>query len=445
MSFESELGLPQSLEAERAVLGSLLIRPEQLADISELVKPNDFSLQRHRRMYTTMLDLAADNRLIDVITVKDALLPDDPDIVSFCADIAAEVPTPTRALDYARLVREKAVLRLLISICRKTVGGAMDQPADVGRFADSVVADIFNACYGDRQSRLIRPVHEISTEAIALMESWNNKGDRPEGIKTHYSKLDEVLGGFEPGTLSILAARPSMGKTALGLEIARRNAMRKHPTAFFSLEMTSSEVAMRLLCMEAKVNSQRVRAGYASGNDFERLGGAKAKLDLWPLYVDDSAQLPPIQIRNRCRQICQKIKRDLDLIVVDYLQLMTPDRLRDREEREVADISAALKILARDFKCPVIALSQLNREAEHRTGNNHRPRLSDLRESGALEQDADAVMFLYRENVYRKEPGNENVAEVIVAKNRNGPTGTVKLTWIPEHTRFENYVGEWPQ
>jgi replicative DNA helicase len=352
------------------------------------------------------------------------------------------VPTAANIAHYARIVREKAVLRSLASIATDIASSAYEAPSNVDEFLDLAEHRIFEI-----SERRIKPsfhtMSELSRESLKMIERLYERKELVTGVPTGFLDLDRITAGLQPSDLVIIAARPSMGKTALALNIAAYAAMEAEPkvgVAFFSLEMSKEQLVLRMLCSEARVDSSRARAGFLSERDFPKLAQAAARLSEAPIYIDDSSDTTAIALKAKCRRLARERSANLGLVIVDYLQLMRSARPGESREKEIAEISRSLKALAKELKVPVVALSQLNRQVETRP--NRRPVLADLRESGAIEQDADVIAFIYRDEMYNRDSKEPGVAEIIIAKQRNGPTDTAKLTYLNQYTRFENYASE---
>ncbi len=352
------------------------------------------------------------------------------------------MPTAANVAHYARIVRERAVLRSLASIATDIASTAYEAPQNVDEFLDQAEHRIFEI-----SERRIRPsfhaMSDLTRESIRMIERLYETKELVTGVPTGFMDLDRITAGFQPSDLVVIAARPSMGKTALALNIAAYASMEADPkvgVAFFSLEMSKEQLVLRMLCSEARVDGSKARAGYLSDRDFPRLVEAAGRLSEAPIFIDDSSDTTAIALKAKCRRLKRERSANLGLVIVDYMQLMRAARPNDSREKEIAEISRSLKALAKELKLPVIALSQLNRAVETRP--ERRPLLADLRESGAIEQDADVVAFIYRDEVYHRDTKEPGVAEIIIAKQRNGPTDTAKLTWLKEFTRFESYSGE---
>jgi len=435
---------PQNIEAEQSVLGAVLLENEAINQALEILTADDFYRETHRQIFHAMVELSDHNQPVDAITLTDALRTkgalEQIGGPAYIAELADAVPTAANIAHYARIVREKAVLRSLATIATDIASSAYEANADVDEFLDTAEHRIFEI-----SERRIKPsfhtMPELTRESLRILERLYENRELVTGVPTGFKDLDVLTAGLQPSDLIVLAARPSMGKTALGLNIAAYAAMDAEPrrgVAFFSLEMSKEQLVLRMLCSEARVDSAKARAGYLSERDFPKLAQAAARLSEANIFIDDSSDTTAITLKAKCRRLARERNNNLGLVVVDYLQLMRSARPGESREKEIAEISRSLKALAKELKVPVIALSQLNRQVETRP--DRRPLLADLRESGAIEQDADVIAFIYREDMYKKDSKEPGVAEIIVAKQRNGPTDTVKLTYLSQYTRFENYA-----
>jgi replicative DNA helicase len=437
---------PQNLEAEQSVLGAILLDNEAINQALEVLSAEDFYRESHRDIFRAMAELTDRNQPVDAITLTDALRSKGAlEAIggpAYIAELAAYVPTAANIAHYARIVREKAVLRSLVSAATEIASSAYEAPSNVDEFLDGAEHKIFEIS----ERRIRQSFHsmpELTRESLKMIERLYENKELVTGVPTGFLDLDRITAGFQPSDLVVIAARPSMGKTALALNIAAHAAMEAEPrvgVAFFSLEMSKEQLVLRLLCSEARVDSSKARAGYLSERDFPKLAQAAARLAEAPIFVDDSSDTSPIVLKAKCRRLARERGSNLGLIIVDYMQLMRPARPGESREKEIAEISRSLKALAKELKVPVVALSQLNRQVETRP--DRRPLLADLRESGAIEQDADVIAFIYRDEMYHRDSKEPGVAEIIVAKQRNGPTDTAKLTYLSQYTRFENYAAE---
>ncbi len=428
------------------MLGAILLENESINHALEILSSEDFYRESHREIFRAMVELTDKIQPVDAITLTDALrsrgVLEAIGGPAYIAELAACVPTAANVAHYARIVRERAVLRSLASIATEIASTAYEAPQNVDEFLDHAEHRIFEI-----SERRIRPsfhaMSELTRESIRMLERLYETKELVTGLPTGFMDLDRITAGFQPSDLIVIAARPSVGKTALALNIAAYAAMEAEPkrgVAFFSLEMSKEQLVLRMLCSEARVDSSKARAGYLSDRDFPRLVEAAGRLSEAPIFIDDSSDTTAITLKAKCRRLKRERSANLGLVIVDYMQLMRASRPNDSREKEIAEISRSLKALAKELKLPVIALSQLNRAVETRP--ERRPLLADLRESGAIEQDADVVAFIYRDEMYHRDTKEPGVAEIIIAKQRNGPTDTAKLTYLKEFTRFENYAPE---
>ncbi len=439
---------PQAGEVEKTVLGAMLIEREAIPKTVEILQPGTFYTERHNTIYECVLSLFERGNPVDLITLGDELeRREQLEAVGgsyYLSELTASVDTAANVEYHARIVAEKSLLRGLIENLTSVVGQAYDPSADAFELLDHAESEIFRI--SDSQLRKsASSMHDVLKETLARLESIHGQEGGVTGVPSGFKRVDQMTGGWQPSDLIIIAARPSMGKTAFSLAMARNAAL--HPenpagVAIFSLEMSSGQLAQRLLTSEARVDAQAARTGRMSDDDWPRLARAAGKLSEAPIYIDDTPGLTVLELRAKCRRL--KAEHDIGLIIVDYLQLMHGTGLNksSNREQEIAHISRSLKGLAKELNVPVIALSQLSRAVETR-GGDKRPQLSDLRESGSIEQDADVVAFIYRAERYGitvDENGNstEGLAELIIGKQRNGPIGDVSLAFVHQHARFEN-------
>lgn len=441
-----EKSLPHSLDAERAVLGAILLDNRLYDQAAELLTDGDFYSDGHRRIFHKMELLSAGSRAIDSVTLREELQKTNElegvGGIAYLASLVDGVPRISNLAHYARIVKEKSVLRQLIRSSNQIMLRSFAADEDPLALLEDAERSIFEISQ-ERVQRGFVPLSEVLTKTWDHIQVLDQRKELVTGVATGYTKLDEMTSGLQPSDLIILAGRPAMGKTSFALNIAQHAAIEEQKrVGIFSLEMSAEQLTMRLLCGEARVDSHRIRRGYPSKSDWKDLARALGKLAKAKIYIDDSPGITIVEMRSKCRRLTAE--HGLDLIVVDYLQLMSGGQSRaENRQQEISTISRSLKGLAKELSIPVLALSQLSRAPEQRTGN-HRPQLSDLRESGSIEQDADVVLFVYREDVYRKnsEEADTGIAEIIVGKQRNGPQGTVKLAFISEWTRFENPAPE---
>jgi replicative DNA helicase len=436
--------LPTNIEAERAILGAILLDNSAFNEAAAHLKVGDFSLDSHRRIYARMVDLAESSRPVDMITLVEELerhkdLQPVGD-VGYVSGLLDGVPDRTSIAHYIKIVREKALLRGLIYTATSAIARAAEQSQPAEMILDEAESAIFQLSE-QRIGRGFFRVEEIVNSSFGSVDALLQRGQRISGLATHYEKLDDLTSGLQPSDLIVLAGRPSMGKTAFAMNVAENAAIDdKKTVAVFSLEMAKEALLVRMLCSRARVNSHRMRTGTLWREDMPKVLVAMEELVKAPLYIDDTPSISLSEMRAKARRLQQSTGR-LDLVIVDYLQLMSPGARRyENRTQEVSAVSRGLKSLAKELQCPVIALSQLSRATETR-GGDHRPQLADLRDSGSIEQDADLVMFVFREEVYKPDmPELSGVADIIIAKQRNGPIGKVKLTFLNDSTRFESFT-----
>lgn len=432
---------PQNLEAETSVLGAVLLENEALNRVLEILKEDDFYRNAHRRIFSAILHLYEHSEPVDLITLSEVLKTrgelDDVGGVEYLNSLVNGVPTAANISYYAKIIKEKALLRKLINRTTEIVSQSYSISGEVDEFIDQAERTIFEISE-DRVRPSFYPIKDLIKSSFKTIERLYEKRQLITGVPTGFQRLDELTSGLQPSDLIIIAGRPSMGKTALALNIAQNASVQAAiPAAIFSLEMSKEQLALRMLCSEAKVDAHRLRGGFLSESDWPKLTRAAGSLSEAPLFIDDTPGLSALEMRAKTRRL--KIEHNLGLVIVDYLQLMRGRARADSREQEISDISRSLKALAKELSIPVIALSQLNRRVEER--GDKRPQLSDLRESGAIEQDADVILFLYREEVYNKSEENRGKAELIIGKQRNGPTDKVDLAFLDKYTRFENLSG----
>jgi replicative DNA helicase len=434
---------PQNIEAEQAVLGAILFDNEALPKALEILSTEDFYRDNHRRLYSSMIELFERNEPIDMVTLTDYLrkngLLDSIGGISYLSYLANSVPTSANIRHHAKIVREKAILRSLIQVSTQITSKVYEDSTDADEMVDYAERLIFDIA-DKRTKTTFFSLRNIINDTFKTIEHLYSKKEAITGIPSGFKDIDVLTSGFQPGDLIVVGGRPGMGKTAFALNIAQHVGIElKEPVAIFSLEMSKEQLAMRMLCAESMVNASYVRKGFISKQDWPKLTKAAGKLADAPIFIDDSSAITVLDVRAKARRL-KKERGGLSLIVVDYLQLMKSRGNFERREQEISDISRALKALAKELRVPVIALSQLNRAVEQR-GGDKRPGLADLRESGAIEQDADVIIFLYRDEIYNKNnPANKGKAEVIIAKQRNGPTGVVNLTYLADCTRFVDFT-----
>ena len=445
---------PQNLDAERSLLGGVLLDNQALDDVLEIVKPEDFYRETHRKVFEAMQALAARSEPIDRITVKNELTQQGvfaavggDDFIDLLDKL---VPSASNLAYYAKIVRDKALLRRMIEACHGIAAAGYEQQGPAGEFIDDAERRIFAITEEKTQTAFV-PVKDVIKVAFNIIQKLFERQETITGLATGFADLDNLTSGFQPGDLVIIAARPSMGKTAFCLNIATHVGCRaklngkKCGVAIFSLEMPKEQLVMRMLASEARVDAQRLRTGRLVESDWNKLAIAAGVLADANIHIDDSAAVSVLELRAKTRRLASKFAQSeapLGLVIIDYLQLMKGNERVDSREQQISEISRSLKALAKELKVPVVALSQLNRSLEKRP--DKRPQLSDLRESGAIEQDADTICFIYREEVYEKEKEEvKGLAEIIIGKQRNGPIGSTTVAFLHEFTRFENLARDY--
>ena len=430
---------PNDVEAEQAVIGSMLTDKEAVSAAIEVLKPEDFYREDNRIIFEAILSLYGRSEPVDIITIKSELSSmgkfEAVGGLEYIAELPDKVPTTANVEQYIKIVEEKSVLRNLIKTANEIITLGYDQTQEVDSIIDGAEKKIFEVMQKKNQKGYT-PIKDILVETFTELEQLYNQKQRITGIPTGFSDLDFRTSGLHNSDLILVAARPAMGKSAFALNIATNAAVRaKVPVAIFSLEMSKEQMTSRILCSEAMVDSNKVRTGKIDDEEWGKLAAASGELSEANIYIDDTPGISIMEIRAKCRKM--KIEKNIGLVVIDYLQLVQGSGKRgSSREQEIAEISRSLKILAKEINVPVIALSQLSRAPEQRP--DHRPMLSDLRESGSIEQDADIVMFLYRDDYYNEDSEKKNIAEVILAKHRAGSTGTVELLWLGNYTKFAN-------
>ncbi|MHB8769587.1 MAG: replicative DNA helicase [Syntrophales bacterium] len=431
---------PQNLEAEQSVLGGILLDNLALNTVLELLEVSDFYSEAHRKIFASILDLSNRNEPCDLITLsnilKDQKRIDQVGGTAYLASLVDNVSSAVNIAYYAKIIKEKSVLRRLIGTATEILNKSYDASMDI----DSVLDDAEHAIFEISENKVrpsFFPMRDIIKDSFKTIEQLYANKQMVTGVSTGFDKIDDMTSGLQKSDLIIIAGRPSMGKTAFALNIAQYAALEMGvPVAVFSLEMAKEQLATRMLAAEARVDSQRLRKGFLGETDWPKLTTAAGRLSEAPIYIDDTPAITAIEMKAKSRRL--KAENGLGLIILDYLQLMRGSGSRDSREQEISEISRSLKALAKELSVPVIALSQLNRKVEDRT--SRRPQMADLRESGAIEQDADLIAFIYRDEVYNRSDDNpeKGIAEIIIGKQRNGPTGTVKLAFQEKYTRFEN-------
>jgi replicative DNA helicase len=436
-----ERSLPHNIDAEKSVLGSILVNNENYFRVIETLTLEDFYLDAHRRIFRQMLELMEKSSAIDLVTMQEALMRvsslESAGGSIYLTSLLDGIPHLINIEHYIKIIREKSLLRQMINSTNKIMTECFEQAEPAEDILDRAEQAFF-----DLSEKRIKvgfvSVKDLELPATRLLEKLYTEREMITGVATGFRDLDRLTSGLQPSDLVILAARPSMGKTAFCLNVAQHVAFHKNlNVGMFSLEMSKEQLLMRLLCAEARVDAHKVRTGYLGKDDFRKLIDTLGTTTRAPIFIDDSSTLTVMEMRAKCRRL--KAERGLDLIIVDYLQLMSGYGRTENRTQEISGISRGLKALAKELNVPVIALSQLSRAPEQRQGD-HKPQLSDLRESGSIEQDADLVMFIFREEVYKPSEENSGLAELIIAKQRNGPTGVVKLAFLREYTRFETLM-----
>lgn len=429
---------PHDIDAEQSVLGAMLLDREAIAQISRFLNPRDFYMESHSSIFEAMLELDESGIPADLVTVTDLLrrkgLLDKVGGATYLASLPATVPSTSNSEYYGHIVEEKSLLRNLIHLATRIAGMGYDGSEDAERLmaeAERMIIELGSR----RATNVFSSLKEVLLETFRQIEyMYRNKGE-VTGVPTGFKGLDRLCSGLQPSDLVIVAARPSMGKTSFGLAIAYHAAANQgQSVALFSMEMSKEQLVQRMLCSAACVDQQRLRTGFLKENDWAQLSAKAREMTGVPIYIDDSAMLTVRQVRAKARRL--QVEKNLGLIVIDYLQLMHSGRRTENRQQEIADISRSLKGLAKELNVPVVALAQLSRSVEQR--QDKRPMLSDLRESGSLEQDADVVMFIYRDDYYNQESEKRGIAEIIIAKQRSGPVGSVELAFVKEYTKFMN-------
>lgn len=427
---------PYSLEAEQSVIGSMILDREAIATGMESLISEDFYQPDLKLLFEAIVELYNKNKPVDLVTLQNYLqdegILDQIGGINYISKLAVSVPTSAHIKNYASIVKEKSVLRKLIKTSRDIVSECHDGKNKLEDVLNSAEEKIFNIMQ-DRRTEEFSSIKDLVVPTLNKIEKIHKNQGKVTGIPTGFIDLDYKTAGLQPSDLVLVAARPSMGKTAFALNVAQHASIKENAsTAIFSLEMSKEQLVNRLLCSEAMVDAQKVRTGDLEDDDWAKIASGSSILSSAPIYIDDTPGITVSEMKAKCRKL--KLEKGLDLILIDYLQLMSGNGKTESRQQEISEISRSLKALAREMEAPVVALSQLSRACESRA--DHRPMLSDLRESGAIEQDADVVMFLYRDEYYNPETEAKNQGELIIAKQRNGPTGTVNLVWMGQFTKF---------
>lgn len=431
--------LPHSIDAEKAVIGSMIMDTDAVVAASEMITGDDFYQRQYGILFDAMVELYNEGKPVDVLTLQERLkmkdVPEEFSSIEFISELVSSVPTSANVRHYAQTVSDDATLRRLIRVNEEIANTCYQHRESLDEIMNTTEKRIFDVLQKKSTDEYV-PIKDVVLSVIDKIEAAARHKGTVTGLATGFYDLDYKTSGLQPSDLILIAARPSMGKTAFVLNLAQYMCVRNHvPTAIFSLEMSKDQLVNRILSMESKVDSQSMRTGTLQPADWEKLIESAGVISTAPLIIDDTPGISITELRSKCRKY--KLENDLGLVIIDYLQLMTGgSRKQESRQQEISEISRSLKALAREINAPVIALSQLSRACETRP--DHRPMLSDLRESGAIEQDADVVMFLYRDDYYNKDTDKKNISEVIIAKQRNGPIGTVELVWLPNYTKFAN-------
>ena len=433
---------PHSVEAEQSVLGSILLDKEAMISVSETVVPEDFYKEAHKVIYESMLKLYNSQSEIDLITLTDELRDqgylDDIGGIAYITSLSTVVPTTSNIKYYVNIVKEKSISRQLISAANDIINLGYDGSAKVEYVLENAEKKIFDISQ-ERATNDFQPINQVISEALSMLEKLYEEKNDVTGLTTGFRDLNKKINGLQRSDLLLIAARPAMGKTAFALNLVQNAALKGDASvAVFSLEMSKEQLVQRMIASQSTVELKKIKTGTLADNDWPRITDGMAILSGAKIHIDDTPGIKISELRSKCRKL--KIEKGLDLVLIDYLQLMEGEGQNESRQQEIAKISRSLKILAKELDCPVVALSQLSRAPEQRA--DHRPMLSDLRESGSIEQDADIVMFLYRDEYYNPDTEKKNIGEVIVAKNRHGETGTVELVWFGGIQKFADKMIE---
>lgn len=433
---------PHSVEAEQSVLGSILLDKDAMISVSETLMPEDFYKEAHRVIYECMLKLYNNQSEIDLITLADELRDqgylDDIGGIAYITSLSTIVPTTSNIKYYINIVKEKSISRQLISAANDIINLGYDSSTKVEDVLENAEKKIFDISQ-ERTTNDFQPINQVLTETLSMLEKLYEEKSDVTGLTTGFRDLNKKINGLQRSDLLLIAARPAMGKTAFALNLVQNAALKGNASvAVFSLEMSKEQLVQRMVAAQSSVELKKIKTGTLAANDWPRITDGMAVLSGAKIHIDDTPGIKISELRSKCRKL--KIEKGLDLVLIDYLQLMEGEGHNESRQQEIAKISRSLKILAKELDCPVVALSQLSRAPEQRA--DHRPMLSDLRESGSIEQDADIVMFLYRDEYYNPDTERKNIGEVIVAKNRHGETGTVELVWFGEIQKFADKMRE---
>ncbi|WP_434793793.1 Replicative DNA helicase [Terrisporobacter petrolearius] len=433
---------PHSVESEQSILGSIILDKDAIITVAETINPSDFYKEAHKIIYESMLKLNSNNEPIDLITLIEELRKeghlDNVGGISYLTSLSTVVPTTSNVKYYANIVKEKSVMRQLIKASNEIINLGYDASTDVQEILDQAEKNIFDISQ-EKSGDDIQPINLVLQDTFDMIERLCTQKSDVTGITTGFTDLNKKINGLQRTDLILLAARPAMGKTAFSLNLVQNAALKGDASvAVFSLEMSKEQLVQRMLSAQSNVELSKIKTGSLGESDWPRIIDAMAVLSEANIFIDDTPGIKISEIRSKCRRL--KIEKGLDLILIDYLQLMEGEGKNENRQQEIAKISRSLKILAKELDCPVVALSQLSRSPELR--KDHRPILSDLRESGSIEQDADIVMFLYRDEYYHDDSEKKNIGEVIIAKNRHGETGNVELVWFGQVQKFADKVRE---
>ena len=428
--------MPHNAEAEKSVIGSMLMDADAIDTACEILTGEDFYAKQNGVLFEAMKELRSENKPADIVTLSDRLKENGaPEVMTsaeFIRDILDAVPTSANVKYYAEIVREKSVLRKLIKVTEQINTSCYQQQDKLDNILEDTEREIFNVVRSGNTRDFV-PIRDVVMTVLRKIEEAANTKGHMTGISTGFADLDRMTNGLQGSDFILIAARPSMGKTAFALSLVRYAALKKGlPVAMFSLEMSNEQIVNRLLAMESRVDAQNIRRGELEDAQWEALMDSSDQIGNSKIIIDDTPGISVTELRSKCRKY--KLEHDIQMVVIDYIQLMSSGKNTDSRQQEVSDISRALKQIARELQVPVVVLSQLNRAVDNRS--DHRPMLSDIRESGAIEQDSDVIMFLYRDDYYNPDTEEKNIAEVIIAKQRNGPVGTIKLAWQPKYTKF---------
>ena len=441
ITFQSLNKIPNSIEAEIAVLGGLILDNESWEKIADILQVNDFYNEQHRKIYSCIVGLVGDNAPFDLVTINEKVnASDDKSFSTYLSEIINQTPSAANIKAYANIVREQSILRQLINVSNNLIEKSRDGGIDSKSLLDEAERTIFNISEESQKTNSgFQNINKLVEESLKEIEKRAENGDAVTGVATGFTDFDNKTTGLQGGDLIIVAGRPSMGKTSFAMNLAEYASLKNDAvTAIFSMEMSGTQLSTRLISSMGRINQQKIRTGKLTDDDWPRLTNAIALLSKANIFIDDTPALTPTDIRARARRL--KREKGLDLIVIDYMQLMQLSNNSENRATELSEISRSLKALARELDVPVVALSQLNRSLENRT--DKRPIMSDLRESGAIEQDADLIAFIYRDEVYNEDSPDKGKAEILVRKQRNGPIFATTLTFLGECTRFENYTPE---